>query len=61
MKLIIRDSAPADLPAVMDILEAKRALLATFEPRFWKQAPASRETTGPFFASLIESASTSFS
>jgi L-amino acid N-acyltransferase YncA len=52
-EIIIRECREADLPAVVDILEAKRALLATFEPRFWKQAPSSRETTGPYLASLL--------
>lgn len=51
----VRDCVPEDLPFVVDILEKKRALLATYEPRLWKQAPTSREMTGPYFASLIES------
>lgn len=53
--MIVRDCVAADLTAVTDMLEAKRALLATFEPRFWKQAPNSRELTGPYLASLIDS------
>ncbi|WP_309083261.1 GNAT family N-acetyltransferase [Chelativorans sp.] len=53
--MIVRDCAPDDLPAVVDILEAKRAQLAAYEPRFWKQSPTSRATTKPYLAELLKS------
>lgn len=51
----IRECAAADLPAVVDILECKRELLATFEPRLWKRAAGSRESTLSYFSGLLSS------
>ncbi|HEV7276411.1 MAG TPA: N-acetyltransferase [Devosiaceae bacterium] len=49
----IRDCAPADLPAVINMLERKRDLLATFEPRLWKRAAGSAESTHSYLSGLL--------
>jgi predicted N-acetyltransferase YhbS len=53
MTVSIRQCAAQDLPAVVEILEEERGQLSKYEPRLWKQAPTSREMTGPFFESLL--------
>jgi hypothetical protein len=52
----VRDCTAADLPAVVDILEGKRGLLATFEPRLWKRAAGSRQGTLSYFSGLLSAA-----
>lgn len=49
----IRDCTEADLPAVVDMLERKRDLLATFEPRLWKRAAGSGEASNAYFSGLL--------
>jgi GNAT superfamily N-acetyltransferase len=51
----VRDCTAADLPAVVDILEHKRDLLATFEPRLWKRAAGTRASTLSYFSGLLAS------
>jgi hypothetical protein len=49
----IRRAAPADIPAILDLAEAKREEYQRYQPTFWRKAGDSRERQRPFLARLV--------
>jgi GNAT superfamily N-acetyltransferase len=51
----IRKATAVDVPAILDLAEAKREEYQRYQPTFWRKAGDSREKHGPYLASLVES------
>ena len=49
----IREAKAEDVPACVEMIEARRLQYQGYEPAFWKKADDSAETTGPFFEMLF--------
>jgi hypothetical protein len=50
----IRPATTADVPAILDIAEAKREEYQRYQPTFWRKAGDSREKHRPHLESLVE-------
>lgn len=51
---MIRSATQTDLPAIVDMAEARRIRYQAYQPVFWRKAPDSREKQLPFLSAFIE-------
>ena len=54
MTTLIRRAEAADVPAMLDLAEQRRAEYARYQPRFWNPAPDARLARSGYFAQLVE-------
>src|SRR5690349_5167843 len=54
MPALIRRAEAADVPAMLDLAEQRRAQYARYHPRFWNPAPDARRAQARYFAQLFE-------
>jgi hypothetical protein len=52
----VRPASQADLPAILDLAEAKREEYQRYQPTFWRKAGASRAKHEAFLTGLLEDA-----
>lgn len=50
MTLTVRLASASDVPAMAQLMEAKRAQLESFEPVMWRTSPAAAQMTPAFFS-----------
>jgi GNAT superfamily N-acetyltransferase len=51
----IRPATKADVPAILDLAEAKREEYQRYQPTFWRKAGDSRAKHGAYLETLVES------
>ncbi len=58
IEMIVRNAHPEDVSACVELVEARRRRYETFEPRFWKKAANSKDSSKSWFSHLFSDSGT---